>query len=172
MEKEKTDIQPKNEEIPVIVTTDLPQKIGRPSKYTPYIAERWLECRKNGASIAQSMLLCDIRSWATYKQWQLDYPEFKEAVEFGEIISQAGWEKIGEQGIKGEIEKFNAATFIFMMCNRYPQHFRQQNNGGVNVQVNNVTSENLSKLSSDELNEKAKVLAQKLLDKPVDKKDD
>lgn len=135
--------------------------VGAPRKYNPRIADKFLEYRCQGKTQAQSMMLCDIRSWETLKRWQLDYPEFREAVAFGEVASQAYWENIGEKGILGEIEKFSASVYIFKMCNQFKEHYKQQNSG-TNVQINNNLGNN-STLTTKELEQKALELSKKLI---------
>lgn len=141
------------------------KKLGAPTKYTPAISEKFLELRCQGKTIAQSMVRCNIRSWETYKRWQVDFPEFREAVQFGEVAAQAYWEEIGERGICGDIEKFAASVYIFKMCNQFKGHYQQNNNGSVNVMVNNLPNgTQLSELSTKELDDRAKELAKKLLE--------
>ncbi len=135
---------------------------GAPRKYNPSIADRFLQYRTEGKTQAQAMKLCDIRSWETLRRWQNDYPEFKEAVQFGEIVSQARWEEIGEMGILGQIEKFSASTYIFKMCNQFKDQYKQQNNGS-SIQINNNVG-GTSTLSTDDLEKKALELSRKLIE--------
>lgn len=143
-------------------------KAGAPRKYTSEIPEKFLRLRFEGKTEAQAMLLCDIRSWETLKRWQNDYPDFKEAVEFGKIAAQAYWEGIGDDGIVGNLPKFSHTAYIFKMCNMFKEQYRQANNGSqVNVQVNNTTSQ-LSDLSTEELNQRALELSKKLIQQETD----
>ena len=149
----------------------LPRRVGAPTKFTPELAERFLQLRCQGKTIAQSMVLCNIRSWETYKRWQVDHVEFAEAVSFGEVAAQAYWEEIGDKGIQGEYDKFSAATYIFKMCNQFKDNYKQQNHGGgVNVQINNTPQGQLSELTTDQLNIKAREFAIKLLEQKKEDK--
>lgn len=51
------------------------------------------------------------------KEFPIDFPpeKLKEAMR----RQQAGWEKIGMDGARGEIEGFNATSWIFNMKNRF-----------------------------------------------------
>lgn len=137
-------------------------KSGPESKYHIGLADRWIQLRGQGKTVTQAMMLCDIRSWDTYKKWQTLHPEFKEAVEFGKIAAQAYWEEVGNKGIMGEFEKFNAPTYIFKMCNMFSDQYKQSNNG-VNVQVNNNTITPYKDLTDEQLHQKALELSKKIL---------
>ena len=140
-------------------------RLGRPLKNpTPELISQFVQYMSEGKSQAQAMKLCDIRSYDLLKRWQIDFPEFKEAVEYGKILYQAYMEEVGIQGMTGQIERFNAATYIFLMCNQHKDHYKQQNTG-VNVQVNNVTP--FAEIPQDELERKAIELSQKIVEKKL-----
>lgn len=138
----------------------LKKGVGAPRKYYPALADKYLQYRSEGKTKAQTMLLCDIRSWETLTRWQADYPEFRDAVLFGDIVAQAYWENVGEKGILGEIDKFSASTYIFKMCNQFKEQYKQQNNG-TSVNINNING--TSSLSTEDLETKALELSRKLL---------
>lgn len=55
----------------------------------------------------------------TLYQWEKDHPEFSYSKKIGKEASKFLWESLGLAGVKGQIEKFNAATWIFTMKNRF-----------------------------------------------------
>lgn len=55
----------------------------------------------------------------TIKEWSHAHPEFSASKKLGTAASLLHWEKLGQKGIKGEIEKFSASTWIFTMKCRF-----------------------------------------------------
>ena len=90
---------------------------GRPTDYKPeYCAEAidYIGHGKSKEAFAGHLGICK----QTLYTWMDKYPEFLDAVNKGETISQDFWEELGITGIT-EGNHFNAATWIFNMKNRF-----------------------------------------------------
>jgi hypothetical protein len=55
----------------------------------------------------------------TLYEWVKKNPEFSEAKKIGTSLSLKFWEKIGMDGVKGDLKNFNVAGWIFNMKNRF-----------------------------------------------------
>lgn len=99
-------------------------KGGRPTKYDPAMCERVIELMRDGASKLEVCAELGIR-FPTFQDYQQRYPEFREAVEYGQMLSQAWWEKQGRLGAIGKVP-INPATWIFNMCNRFRDDWKQR----------------------------------------------
>lgn len=114
-------------------------KAGAPSKYSPEICHAIINVARQGGHMNAQMLAAGIRSKDTWYRWKDTYPEFKEATEYAEIISQAIYEDIGLRGIKGEIPGFNSSAWIMMMNNKYKSDYSRGTGGGTEVNITNNT---------------------------------
>lgn len=102
---------------------------GRPSKYHPSMCDTIIEVAAQGGHIAEMRLAIDCRSKETWYYWQDTYPEFKEAVEYAQLVSQAFYEKIGLKGACGQIKYFNATTYALIMNNKFGDEYKRTNSG-------------------------------------------
>ena len=94
------------------------------SKYSPEYCEIAAEVFAQGKSKAAVCAALDICRPTLYS-WCAKYPEFDQAVNRGMQKAQEYWEDLGEQGIKGNIEKFGAAPWIFTMKNRFREDYAE-----------------------------------------------
>lgn len=78
----------------------------------------------NGESLSAICAELEITRTTLY-DWRNTHPEFKEAIERGLQKAQRLWEKMGQDGIKGHYEKFNAAPWIFTMKNRFRDDYSE-----------------------------------------------
>jgi hypothetical protein len=86
------------------------------------IAEKVLA---NGESLAAICAELGITRTTLY-EWRDTHPEFKQAIECGLQKAQRLWEQIGQDGIKGNYEKFNSAPWIFTMKNRFRNDYKEE----------------------------------------------
>lgn len=128
---------------------------GPVSKYTPEICNRVIEAASQGAHISGMMLAIGVQSKDTWYRWQKEYPEFKEAVEYAHIVSQAFYEKLGLEGMTGKIPNFNATTFALTMNNKFGDEYKRGASGAGSTEI----TLNTVNYNSDQVNEK---IAQKL----------
>lgn len=91
---------------------------GRPTKYKNRYCQALDEHMKEGFSYSSFAGLIGVHLDTLYA-WERKHPEFSEAKKRGELKSLLHWEKLGMNGISGEIKGFNAATYIFNMKNRF-----------------------------------------------------
>lgn len=62
----------------------------------------------------------------TIYEWRDKHPEFAEALRLGMDASQEYWEEIGHDGVLGEVKNFSAATWIFIMKNRFRDDYKDK----------------------------------------------
>jgi hypothetical protein len=95
----------------------------RESKYQDRFCEEVIRLGKEGKSKAQMAAELGVSS-AALPYWAQDptKAEFKEALDYAVTCSQAYWEILGMQGIKGVLPKFNAPSWIFSMKARFKDY--------------------------------------------------
>lgn len=85
----------------------------------------------------------------TFSRWRKDHPEFEEAWQTSQIISQALDEKALSDFATGKIRQGNATAFALLLNNKYREEYRPATeSGSINITNNTV---NLSDLSKEEL---------------------
>lgn len=117
----------------------VPIKSGAPSKYIPHYCNVIIEAASEGKHIPGMMLAIGIKSKDTWYRWQKEHPEFKEAVEWAEIVSQAYYESLGHEGMLGKIDGFNATTYAMVMNNKFGQDYKRNGTGGTEINITNNT---------------------------------
>ncbi len=132
-----------------VMPKEVKNKGGRPTKYKDDMPAKVLELFKEGASKAEICLRLDI-CFDTFQDYQEIHPKFSEAVKKGMQISQGWWEMKGRQATVGEVEGFNATSFIFNMKNRFKEDWRDKQ------EVDNTHK--FGDISDTELDEKIKQL--------------
>jgi transposase len=78
---------------------------------------------RDGSTVCQVAALKLGISRSTYYQWKEDHPDFKEASELGEYISQAYHEQKLLDGADGMIDGFSAPARIFYMKNGFRKDY-------------------------------------------------
>ena len=129
-------------------------KPGPVSKYTPELCNKIYEVAAQGGHIAEMMVATGIKSKDTWYRWQTEHPEFKKAVEYAKIVSQAHYEKVGYLGATGQINNFNASAYALIMNNKFKDEY-SRSGGGSNTEI---TINQLS-LNNEQIDQK---IAQKL----------
>ncbi len=92
-------------------------------KYEPWMDAKALELFADGESITS--VCCDLDiDRDTYYSWSKDkdHPFYKIARK-GEKLSQQYWERLGRQGIRGDLEKFAGSSWQFVLKNRFREHY-------------------------------------------------
>jgi transposase len=98
---------------------------GRPTKYKPEFCEIVIACGDEGKGKAEMARELEIHH-STFSAWQEEHPEFSAAVKEALFRSQAWWEGKGRQATFGEVQGFNATSYIFNMKNRFPDEWRDK----------------------------------------------
>jgi hypothetical protein len=88
------------------------------SKYKPEYCQVAIDILAGGESIAAVCAELNITR-KTYHNWKDAHPEFAEAVEIGLQKSQRDWERLGREGVSGDIKNFAGSPWIFTMKNRF-----------------------------------------------------
>lgn len=123
------------------------KKIGRPTKYRPEMCDQVKAMGDDGMSLCEMSAELNI-SYETFYQWKENNPQFSEAVKDALRRSQAWWEKRGRQATFGEIQGFNATSYIFNMKNRFKEEWSdKKEHGFTNKQGKDLTDTELKMLS-------------------------
>lgn len=93
-------------------------KKGRPSLYKPEYDDLLIEHMRQGYSYETFAAIVDVCRDTLY-QWEKDYPSFSYSKRRAKDKSQLYWEKLGLEGIRGELLSFSASAYIFTMKNRF-----------------------------------------------------
>ena len=91
---------------------------GQPTKYKPEYCEQLLAHMRGGLSFDSFAALCESHIDTLY-EWAKRHPEFSDAKKRGQALSLRFWEQTGLDGIRGQIQYFNASAWIFAMKNRF-----------------------------------------------------
>ena len=94
------------------------------TKYKKEMCIKAEEVLANGESLAAICAELGITRTTLY-DWRDTHPDFKEAIERGLQKAQRLWEQMGQDGIKGNYEKFNSAPWIFTMKNRFREDYKE-----------------------------------------------
>lgn len=98
---------------------------GRPTKYRPeycQIAEDTLSEGLSQAVLAGKLNVDE----DTITNWKAEHEEFFGAIKRGSSKGRELWERMGIQGASGQIDGFNATSWIFNMKNRFGWRDRQE----------------------------------------------
>lgn len=139
---------------------DQDKKLGAPCNYKSEYCSKILSVANIGGHIPAMMVEIGIKSKDTWYRWQREYPEFKEAVEYADIISQAFYEELGLKAVQGKIKDFSATTYALLMNNKFGKDYkRNPSNTEINITNNtlNLTSEQVQQKIAQKL-EKLKSL--------------
>lgn len=109
---------------------------GAPTKYTPEFCQRVIAMGKEGMSKAEMALELDVPR-SCFAQYEIDYPEFSEAVKTAVGFSQGWWEKNGRIATFGGHSGFNANAYSLNMRNRFKEDWQDkqhtEHSGGIGV---------------------------------------
>lgn len=130
-------------------------KTGPATLYKPSYCDAVIDVAMQGGHIPAMMMAINIRSKDTWYTWKKEHPEFKEAVEYSKVVSQAFHEKKGLEGALGEIPNFNASTYALIMNNKFGDDYKRNPNGSGPTEI----TFNTLNLNADQLTDK---IAQKL----------
>lgn len=100
------------------------RKPGRPSDYTTECCEAVIALGRKGLSRAQIAAALDVAR-STMQEWEKKHVEFAAAMARARDVALAWWEDAGQLGLTMGKE-FNATAFIFQMCNRFGDDYRQR----------------------------------------------
>ncbi len=116
------------------------KKPGPKPRYESWMCEKIVEVAAEGGHIPAMMAAINIFSKDTWYRWKIDYPEFKEAIEKAEIVSQAFYEKLGLLGTMGQIKNFSATTYMITMNNKFGDEYKRGTGGNsTEITINQVT---------------------------------
>lgn len=115
------------------------EKRGPKEKYKPEFCNNIADVASQGGHIPAMMLSIGVKSKDTWYRWQREHSEFKEAVEYAELISQAYYEKLGLDACKGLIPNFSASTYAIIVNNKFSKEYKRNPTGTeINITTNNV----------------------------------
>jgi hypothetical protein len=99
------------------------------SKYKEEYCKTATKILAGGESLAGVCAELDICR-ATLYNWRDAHPEFANALNRGLQKAQREWEKLGRNGISGEIDKFSPSPWIFTMKNRFRDDYKDDKSEG------------------------------------------
>lgn len=128
------------------------------SKYKEEFNTEIVRLGSEGMSVTQ-MAAHFMVTTSTLSYWAKNYPEFKEAKELSVTIAEAYWERVGQQGTRGNLTRFVPASWIYMMKCRYKDNWKEDRD--TRVELHNT----VKSLSDEELDNalKALVASKKLI---------
>lgn len=126
-----------------IISSSVPQsnlvKTGPQPKYKQEYCDIIVKAAAEGKHIPGMMMSIGVRSKDTWYRWQREYPEFKEAVEYADIVSQATHEDIGIKGMTGQIPGFNSTTYALVMNNKFGGDYKRNPSTATEINITNNT---------------------------------
>ena len=131
-------------------------KGGRPTDYKEEYCDTVIELMKEGASKAEVCLELSC-SFQTFLTWQEKHSEFLESVKRGLHLSKGKWEQMGRKAAFGQVENFNATSWIFNMKNRFGKVDDFDERWSDKQEIDHTHA--ISDLSDKELDARLKVLA-------------
>lgn len=118
--------------------------MARPTDYRPEFCAIAEQVLANGESLAAVCAEIEITR-PTLNAWREAHPEFNESVCIGLSKAQRDWERLGRNGIEGNLEKFSGAPWIFTMKNRFRDDYKddkkEESNDAVSVLEKIMTGE-------------------------------
>lgn len=130
-------------------------KSGPDSKYRPEYCQAIIDVAKEGGHISAMRLKIGGICKDTWYRWAEKYPEFKEAVQYADLVSRVFYEKLGLAGAMGQVKDFNATTYALIMNNKFKDEYSRGTGSNTEVTINN----NTLNLTSEEIQQQ---IAQKL----------
>lgn len=91
---------------------------GRPTIYQIKYCQKIIDWMADGYSISSFAGKIGVSEKTIYN-WAKENEDFLQSIKIGKAKSILFWEKIGRQGMMGEIPHFNATVWIFQMKNRW-----------------------------------------------------
>jgi len=102
----------------------IPVPMGRPTKYTPDMCQQVIELGAQGKTLKGIAARLGI-THETLNDWRKTNKDFSLAIKTALALSQEWWEELGQLGAAGQIEGFNATSFIFNMKNRFREDYTE-----------------------------------------------
>lgn len=147
--KPKTELTEKPKEpykwVPPIVVKN---RRGAPTKYEEWMCEAVIQVAQDGGFHTAMMVACGIDKDTFYK-YKNDIPEFKEAVEYADLISLAIQEATLVAGMRGEIRNYNFSANAMILNNKYRALYKTGTGDNTEININNNTI-NLTKTEIDD----------------------
>lgn len=96
--------------------------------YNPEFCDKLIEHAESGLSFETFGAVAKVSKQTLY-EWVKKYPEFADAKNLFDVISQTWWEKEGMKGMRNETPFFKAAVWIYNMRNRFGWKDARNNDG-------------------------------------------
>ena len=113
---------------------------GRPTKYEERFCDMIVAHMSEGLSKEAFAGVIGVDKGTIYN-WAEKHEEFFNAIKRGEAACRLYYEKAGRSGMQGEIDGFNATTWVFNMKNRFHEEWRDrhehtgQDGGALVIQI-------------------------------------
>ena len=122
---------------------------GRPSKYKQEYCELAIEMGREGKTIAQIGLACNVAKQTIYT-WMKEHPEFLDAIKQSVSFAQAWYEEAGQKGLTAD--KFNSSLFTKIVSSRFRDDYTDSSTvytRAVEVKEDDVPHTQIDKLVRD-----------------------
>lgn len=134
---------------------------GRPRVYSPDMCAKIIEVAAAGGHIPAMCLAIGIRSKDTWYRWKEEYPEFREAVEYAELISQAYYEELLHKAGTGQVPGCNFNSIAMIMNNKFSTEYkRSANSASTEINIGSINS--IERLDEATLDKKIAAMNKKL----------
>ena len=94
-----------------------------PTLYKPEFCAIATKILADGESLAAICAELEIARPTLY-EWKEKHPDFKLAIDVGLQKAQRDWERLGKEGIQGNLEKFAGSPWMFTMKNRFRDDYK------------------------------------------------
>lgn len=99
------------------LTDTLKKEDMRPTVYKPEYPELFIKICKEGGSICDFCVVAEIAR-STFYEWLEAHEEFKQAYNIGREITEQWLTRTGIEGMRGELNDFNATAWSMLMRNK------------------------------------------------------
>jgi hypothetical protein len=145
----KIKTQPQESIEPVV---EVIPKMGRPSKYEPWMCDALLKVFASGRFVARFCAEIGIVR-STFYEWVKEYPELNDAYNRAQELSRAFWEEVLVTQATSLEKAPNATQLAMVMNNKFKDEYSRNPNGdsGGGITIGSMTINNLEKLPEEDL---------------------
>lgn len=134
-------------------------------KYKPEYCDILPEIADTGAHVAAFCVKVGICK-QTFYDWVKTYPDFKQAYEIYKVRSLAHYERLGYQGMMGEIKGFLPKQYELVVTNKFKEEYQRVGGSHTDVTINTINNIPLSQLQAKAKHLLNTIEEQKLINGP------
>jgi len=107
---------------------------GRPTKYTDEMCNRVIEAGRDGASVAEMAVACDV-AVATLYEWAGVHTGFSESFSAAQSFAEAYWAKLLKEGLQRPGSEYQGAANLKYMAQRFQERWSERRNVDLNANL-------------------------------------